>query len=203
MHIANAYSSLAANTAAYVNDCAPASGTAVTLLTTEPGDDLAHKVIFTNNSATDYSGGGKVFAVVGTGFNGAALTENVAGPGSSTTSTSTGYFLTITSITPNFSRGTTDTIDIGFTAAAVTPPVNVAQKAGNMASAMGISVDVTGTPAYSLQQCYGQGGSWYNHAVIATKTADADGSILFPVWALRLIFTAASAVTLHINQAGQ
>lgn len=203
MHYTESYSSLAANTAAYANDIAPTNATAVTLVATEPGDDLAHKVIITNNSGTDYSTGGKALVVVGTGFDGATITESVAGPGSSTTSTSTNYFLTITSITPNFTRSTTDTFDIGFTAAALTPPIHVQQKPGNMASAMGISVDATGTPAYSLQQSYGPAGHWYNHASIATKTSDADGSILFPIFALRLIFTAASVVTIHIQQAGQ
>lgn len=201
MHIANAYSSLAADTDAYADNIAPTNATAVTLIASVPGDSVAHKVIITNNSATDYSTGGKVLVVVGTGFDGAPITESVTGPGSSVTSTSANYFLTITSITPNFTRSSTDTFDIGFTAAALTPPVQVAQKPGNMASAMGISVDATGTPAYSLQQSYG--GHWYNHAVIASKTADADGSILFPVAALRLIFTAASEVTLHVQQAGQ
>lgn len=201
MHIAESYSSLAADTDAYANDIALTNATAVTLVITEPGDDLAHKVIITNNSGTDYSTGGKVLVVVGTGFDGAPITESVAGPGSSTTSTSTNYFLTITSITPNFTRSTTDTFDIGFTAAALTPPIHVQQKPGNMASAIGISVDATGTPAYTLQQSYG--GHWYNHASIATKTGDADGSILFPVAALRLVFTAASVVAIHIQQAGQ
>lgn len=201
MHIAESYSSLAADADAYANDIALTNATAVTLVITEPGDDLAHKVIITNNSGTDYSTGGKVLVVVGTGFDGAPITESVAGPGSSTTSTSTNYFLTITSITPNFTRSTTDTFDIGFTAAALTPPIHVQQKPGNMASAIGISVDATGTPAYTLQQSYG--GHWYNHASIATKTGDADGSILFPVAALRLAFTAASVVAIHIQQAGQ
>lgn len=201
MHITNSYSSLAADTDAYANDIAPTNATPVTLLATSAGDDLAHKIIVTNNSATDYSGGGKKLTIVGTGFDGTPITEDLTGPAGSNTSTTTNYFLTVTSITPNFTRTTTDTFDIGFTAAALTPPIQVAQKANNMASAMGISVDATGTPAYSLQLSYG--GHWYNHATIATKTGDADGSILFPVKALRLIFTAASVVDIHIQQAGQ
>ena len=196
MRFSNSYSSLAANTTKYGTAIAPTSGTAITLAATAPGDGLAHKVIITNDSATDYSGGGNVNVVVGTAFDGSPLTESVTGPGVSTTSTSTGYFLTITSITPNYTRGSTDTHGYGFTAAALTPPVNVTPRNTASTVAMGISVDATGTPAYSLQQTYG--GEWYAHATIATKTASTDGSLLFPVLALRLIFTAASAVVLNV-----
>jgi len=203
MRIVNSYVSLAANTNAYANDIAPTNATAVTLAATAPGDSCAHKVIVTNNSATDYSGGGKALVIVGTGFDGSAITESLTGPGSSTTSTSTNYFLTITSITPNFTRSTTDTVDIGFTAAALTPPIFIDQKYARSLpfSPLGISVDSTGTSGYTLQQSFG--GNWYDNATIASKTADFSGSILFPVWALRLIFTAASTVALNICMSGR
>lgn len=196
MRINKSYSSVAADTDGLADNVAPASGVALTLIANSAADSCAHKIIFTNNSSTDYSGGGKTLTIVGTAADGSALTEAVTGPAGSTTSTSSGYFLTVTSVTPNFTRGTTDTIDIGWTAAAVTPPINVQLRPGAYPRSMGIGADVSGSAAYTLQQSYG--GNWYNHAAIATKTGDADGSILFPVALLRLIFTAASAVNLNI-----
>jgi hypothetical protein len=196
MRISKSYASVAADTDGLANDVAPASGVAMALSATSAGDSLAHKVIITNNSATDYSGGGKTIVLVGVGYNGEAITETLTGPAGSVAVTSSNYYASLTSATPNFTRGTTDTFDIGWTAAAVTPPISILPHLKHGYFGMGISVDATGTPAYSLQQSYG--GEWFAHATIATKTASADGSILFPVSAVRLIFTAASTVALNL-----
>jgi hypothetical protein len=174
------------------------TGAAFTLSLTAVGDSLAHKVTIRNDSATNHSG--KTVTLVGTGYNGEALTEVVTGPDNAATVTSTNHFLTLTSATPSATIGA-DTFDIGWAAEAVTAPVNVQPRPGAPAYALGISVDATGTPAYSLQQNYG--GAWSAHATIATKTGSADGSILFPVQAVRLIFTAASTVALNIVGIGQ
>ena len=56
--------SVAANTAGLANDVAPASGVALTLAANNAADSLAHLIVITNNSATDYSTGGKTLAVV-------------------------------------------------------------------------------------------------------------------------------------------
>lgn len=196
MQIQNAYSSLAQDTDAYANNVTAASGSAFTLAATVPGDDLAHKVIITPSGSVTGN-----YTIAGRGFDGTALTETLA-TDTVNAVTSVNYHASHLVVTAPAGLGA-ETVDIGFTAAALTPPIHVAQKPGNMASAMGISVDATGTPAYSLQQCYGPAGHWYAHASIATKTADSDGSLLFPVFALRLIFTAASVVTINIQQAGQ
>lgn len=198
MLIQNSYSSSAADTAAYANDIQPIAATAVTLLATVPGDGLAHKVIVSNNTSTDYSSA-KTFALVGTAFDGSALTETLAGPGVSTTSTSTNYFKTLTSVTPSFTRSSTDSMDIGFTAATLTPPIWTRLEQLRGAFALGISADATGTPAYTLQQSYG--GEWFNHATMASKTGSDQASILFPVVALRVIFTAASVIKLNVVMA--
>lgn len=196
MRINKSYSSTAASLTGYASNV---TGAAFTLSANDAGDSLAHKVTIRNDSATNHTG--KTVTLVGTGYNGAALTEVVTGPNNAATVTSTNYFLTLTSATPSATIGA-DTFDIGYAADAITPPVNVLPTPGNGGYAIGISVDATGTPAYSLQQNYG-GASWYAHASIATKTADADGSILFPVQAVRLIFTAASVVTLNLVISGQ
>jgi len=104
--------SVAANTAGLANDVAPASGVALTLAANNAADSLAHLIVITNNSATDYSTGGKTLAVVGTGPNGEAQTETITGPGASTTTTTTKHFLSAASVTPNYTRGAADTVDV-------------------------------------------------------------------------------------------
>jgi hypothetical protein len=195
MRFNKTYASVAANLTGFASNV---TGAAFTLSANNSADSVAHKVTIRNDSTTDHTG--KTITLVGTGANGEAITETIAGPNNAATVTSANYFLTLTSATPSATIGA-DTFDIGWAAAAVTPSINVQTHPGNHASAIGISVDATGTPAYSLQQNYG--GDWYNHASIATKTGSADGSILFPVLALRLIFTAASTVALNVVVAGQ
>ena len=189
MLIQNSYSSSAADTDAYANDVTAASGVAFTLAATAPGDSVAHKVIITPSGSVTGN-----YTISGIGFNGAAVSETLA---TNTTNavTSVNYYLSGLVVTAPAGLGA-ETVDIGFTAAAITPPVWTRREQRAGAFAMGISVDATGTPAYSLQLTYG--GEWYAHASIATKTASADGSILFPVMAVRLIFTAASVVKLNV-----
>jgi hypothetical protein len=194
MRIKRTYSSLAADTDAYADGVTAASGVAFTLAANEPGDDLAHKVIITPSGSVTGN-----YVISGNDASGTAISETLA---TSTTNavTSVNYYLGDIAVTAPAGLGA-ETVDIGFTAAAVTPPVPIQVKLNSVPHAIGISVDATGTPAYSMQQSYG--GEWFNHASIASKTASADGSILFPVAALRLIFTAASAVTLNLVVAGQ
>jgi hypothetical protein len=194
MHLTSSYDTLAQDLDAIANNVTASSGVAFTLITDEMSDGCAHKIIITPSGSVTGN-----YVITGNGFDGGAISETLA---TNTTNavTSTNYFLSDIVVKAPSGMGA-ETVDIGYTAAALSPPIHVEQKAGNMASAMGISVDATGTPAYSLQQSYG--GQWYAHATIATKTASADGSLLFPVKALRLIFTAASVVAIHIQQAGQ
>lgn len=189
MRINKSYSSVAADTDGLGNNV---TGATFTLTASSAGDSVAHKITVLNNTATDHTG--KTVTIVGTGPDGSALTEILTGPNNAATVTTTAYFLTVTSATPSATIGA-DTFDIGWAAAAVTPPINVQTQPGVSPRSIGIGCDVVGTAAYSLQQSYG--GNWYNHASIATKTADADGSILFPVALIRLIFTAASGVNLN------
>ncbi len=195
MRFNKSYTSAAANLTGFASNV---TGAAFTLTASNAGDTLAHKVTIRNDTGNSHAG--KTVTLVGTDYNGAALTEVVTGPAGAATVSSTGYFLTLTSATPSATIGA-DTFDIGWAGDAATAPINVQPKPGAGVYAIGISVDATGTPAYSLQQNYG--GDWFAHAVIATKTASADGSLLFPVLALRLIFTAASTVAMNIVGVGQ
>jgi hypothetical protein len=196
MRINKSYTSSAASLTGFASNV---TGATFTLSANSVGDNLAHKVTIRNDSATDHTG--KTITLTGTGPNGAVQTEALAGPNNAATVTSVNYYLTLTSVTIDATIGA-DTFDIGWAAAAVTPPVNVAPITTNHGYMIGISCDATGTPAYSLELNYG-GSGWYAHATIATETASADGSILHPVQAIRLIFTAASTVALTAVIAGQ
>jgi hypothetical protein len=191
MFITKTYSSSAADTDAIANDVTASSGVAFTLSTDVMPDAVAHKVIITPSGSVTGN-----YTITGTGADGEAVTETLA---TNTTNavTSVNYYLDNLVITAPSGLGA-NTVDIGFTAAAVTPSIIVKPRARFGYYGIGISVDATGTPAYSLQHNYGPNGAWYAHAVIATKTASEQGSILFPVNAVRLIFTAASVVQLNL-----
>lgn len=190
MLIKKTYSSAAANTTGLKSN---ATGASWPLSANDCGDDLAHKITIKGDAATNHSA--KTAVITGTAADGSAQTETVSLPNGTATVTSTKYFMSVTSVVPSATINA-DTMDIGWAAAAVTPAVRVASGGGKFPFPIGISVEATGTPAYSLQQSYG--GEWFNHASIATKTASADGSLLYPVQSLRLIFTAASDVVLRV-----
>lgn len=190
--------SVAADTDIIANDIAPADGVAITLLITAVSDGLAHKIIVTNNSSTDYSTGGKVLAVVGTDANGYPQTESITGPAGSTTSSSTKYFRTITSITPNFSRTTTDTFDIGYTAAAVTAWDWSPMKEGWGPNGLAFAVVVdSGSPTYSVQHTYDGGVTAFTHSTVTGETTSQEGTYTTPIQGIRLIWSAAGEATLH------
>lgn len=191
MFITKTYSSSAADTDNLANDVTAASGVAFTLITNTTPDSLAHKIIITPSGSVTGN-----YTISGIGADGQAVSETLA---TNTTSavTSVGYYMNTIVVTAPSGLGA-NTVDIGWTAAAVTPSINVKPRNRYGFYAIGISVDATGTPAYSLQQNYGPNAEWFAHAVIVTKTASEQGSILFPVNAVRLIFTAASAVQLNL-----
>lgn len=189
MQITKTYSSAAQDTDNLANDVTAASGVAFTLITDAMPDSLAHKIIITPSGSVTGN-----YTITGYDADGSAVSETLA---TNTTNavTSVNYYKSSIVVKAPSGLGA-NTVDIGYTAAAVSGAINVQPKNRNGFFALGISVDSTGTSGYSLQQSYG--GEWFNHASIVTKTASADGSILFPVKALRLIFTAASAVQLNV-----
>jgi hypothetical protein len=109
------YTIVAASLTGYASN---ATGATWTLTATTPGDGLAHPVTIKNDSATDHSG--KTTIITGTGAEGQAQTETLNLPGTSATVTSLKYFKTVTSVVPSATIGA-DTMDIGWTAAGVTP----------------------------------------------------------------------------------
>ncbi len=187
--------SVAANTAGLANNVGGTSGTAFVLAANDAADDLGHKVIVTNNSATDYSGGGKTIALVGTNPGGEPQTETLTGPGSSVTSTSTKYWKSLTSATPNFTLGGGDTFDIGWTAGSASPWHFLNDNWQPPGMGFGTSVD-SGSPTYGVEQQYGDGVA-FTHATVTAETTAQEGGYTYPVRAIRLIWTAAGGVTLR------
>lgn len=167
------------------------TGASFTLAATSSGDGLAHQVSIRNDSATDHSG--KTVTLVGTDADGKALTEVVTGPGTSATVESTGYFLTLTSATPSATIGA-DTFDIGWVDEVATQSIPVDRRSG---SAPTVSVNVTGTISFTVQECFEdvqakgfdaqQDARWLPISALATKTADTVSTSSVGASAIRLI----------------
>jgi hypothetical protein len=167
-------------------------GAAFTLTATAATDGLAHQVSIRNDSVTDHSG--KTVTLVGTDPNGAALTEVVTAPGTSATVESTGYFLTLTSATPSATIGA-DTFDIGWVdeVATATYPID-----WRSPYACNISVDVTGTIDFTVQQTFanvlaGEAPVWVNITALASKTADTTSAAAVGATAIRLLINSYSS----------
>lgn len=112
------YTFAALNATGYLEN---ATGATWTLTANTAADNCGHPVTIHNDSGTDHKA--KTATLVGTDAEGRTITESLALPeahGGSDTTTSTLYYKTLTSITPSATIGT-DTMDIGWTAVAVTP----------------------------------------------------------------------------------
>lgn len=162
-----------------------ATGVDFALTATTAADGLAHKVTIRNDSATDHSA--KTATIVGTDANGVALTETLAMPGVSATVTSTKFFLTVTSVTPSATIGA-DTMDIGWTAAALGPWVRVSYNQPHFAASVAvyaggtINFDVEHTLDTTLDAtCVA-----FKHANITGSTANDYDGYAYPVYAVRL-----------------
>lgn len=180
--------SIAANLLYWASNVTGATWTLTTFITT---DGLGHLVTIRNDAVTDHSA--KTALITGS-YNGKVVTETVALPGPSATITSTKYFDTLVSVVPSASIGA-DTMDIGISATSVTPWIVFQQEALKSGFNLGFSCTITGTVAYGVEFSYDT-LSVYNHATVAAQTANAAGSILFPVGAIRMKMTAASTVDL-------
>lgn len=135
------YSPATEDTDGYVNDATGAT-TSLTLLATSAGDSLAHQigVASTSNIST------VVFTITGTDADGVALTETVTGVNNSTVET-TGYFLTVSSITISATLGAA-TVDIGWMDEFVTPTIPL----NTYVDRATFRVGVTGTINYTVQK---------------------------------------------------
>lgn len=158
------------------------------------GDGLGHKITITQAGATNHSA--KTAIITGTGANDQPLTETaLALPNGATTVTSTNYFKTVTSVAISATIGA-DTMTMGWAVDAVSPWKSTApQTEYRHGFNMGIGCTVTNTPTYTVQYTL-DGVAAFNHATIASKSADFSGQQAFPVAAIRLLFAAAGGVNL-------
>jgi hypothetical protein len=132
----------AAEDADYFADNVGGAGPFTQLATATP-DGLAHQVSIKENSSQNQSG--KTFTVVGTDADGKALTEVITGPTSGATVESSGYFKTVTSVTPSATLGA-NTVDVGYVDEFVSFTIPLDSRLGKAAE-----VDVTGTIDYTVQ----------------------------------------------------
>lgn len=134
------YSPANENTSGIVSGATGATSP-LTLVASGAGDSLAHQLSIT--SASNISG--VTFTITGTDADGVTLTEAVTGP-NATTVESTGYFLTVTSITISATLGAA-TANVGWVDEITTPTVQL----NNYARGVSANVDVTGTVNYTVQ----------------------------------------------------
>lgn len=154
--------------------------------TTTAGDGLAHLTSLT--SASDIHT--LTITITGTDAEGNSQTEDITAPTSNTVY-GTKYFRTITSVASSATLGA-NTMDVGWKDECVGPtfPLNWRQKTFQVS----LGVDISGTINYTVQHTFNQMGSanpstftWWPHATLVTKTADADGNYASPVTATRLL----------------
>ena len=165
-----------------------------------PADGLGHLVTIRNDTANDHSG--KTAALVGTDVDGKVLTETMALPAGSATTTSTKYFATLTSITPSATIGA-DTMDIGWSDVSVTKtyPVNDRQNTFDMS----VAVVVTGTIQYDVEFTFddpfsaSQSAVWFTNTAYDDNTANAYFEIKFVIRAVRIkIDSLTSGATIRV-----
>ena len=171
-----------------------ATGAAFTLTNTDSGDDLARQILITNDDARDDAA--ITITLVGTDADGKAQTEVIAGPGVSSTTSSTKYYLTLTSVTPVSTIGT-NTWDIGYSDVFVskTIPLNYSSESAAVAA-----IDVTGTIALDVEVTYDyvnrpkeftwtdqSSAAWLNATNLTNKSADIIGELDRGAQAARVI----------------
>ena len=182
----------AEDTDGYANDDDSGNGGTVTLITTSPGDGLAHKVVITPSGSVSGN-----YTLVGTDADGKSISETLA---TSTTNavTSSAYFATLTSVT-NATVGS-ETIDVGWAdeVATKTYPLDVYRPYPPT-----VQVDVTGTIAFDIEytmsdvQASNTGQNnfvWANDANFTNKSADLTDDLSLPGYrAIRIVVNSYSS----------
>lgn len=161
----------------------------------------AHRIVVT--SAGDDTGA--VFTITGTDYRGEDLIADISG-GDSVASTTDEYFKTVTEVSVD--GATAAGVTVGVNGKATTPwvPINFR---GQGDFSVKIGAVVTGTINYTAQHTLddltGNPNSLtaFNHATVASKTANFEGGYTEPVMATRCISNSGSgSLVFHIIQAG-
>lgn len=149
---------------------------------------------------------GKTFTLYGTDDSGSPISESVAG--AAATAVSVLNYKTVTRIA--IDQASAGAITVGTNGVGATPPIVFDQYLTPFQ--LGISMqNVSGTVNYTLQNTYDDilkdgvtvDTKWWDHATIASKTADFEGSQLVPVKASRIkINSGTGSVTGKFVQSG-
>jgi hypothetical protein len=174
-----------------------ATGATWTLTATTAADGCGHPVTIHNDSGTDHKA--KTATLVGTDAEGRTITESLALPeahGGSDTTTSTLYYKTLTSITPSATIGT-DTMDIGWTAVAVTPTYPISHnKEGVMSCVVGATINYT--PQKTADPIYDDTTpDW--QTLTAAGTASTMTAVPVGVTGLRVLVNSHTSGTLNVT----
>lgn len=181
------------------------AGPFTTFTASGPTDGLAHQLSL--DSAANLSG--ITMTIVGTGPDGEAQTEALAGPNTAPVET-TGYFKTITSITASATLGA-NTMDVGWVDEVSSRTIPLDR---HRDSAPTVQVDVTGTINYTVQQTttpFNQSGNTWSKAWIAcasplaSATADQIGATSAHVTGLRVIvnsYSSGAELQAYISEQG-
>ena len=155
---------------------------------------------------SDGNDSGRTFTLTGTDYRGVALTEAVTGPNTTTVS-SAKYFKTITQVAVD--DATAGAITVGVNGVSASDwyltdrnidPFNI-----------GFGVDISGTCTYTVQHTFEDmqvadisAVKAFDHASVASKTADANDNYAYPCSAMRVIISAFTSGTLKLQiiQAG-
>jgi hypothetical protein len=146
-----------------------------------------------------------VFTVYGTDENGNSITDTVTGINNSTVST-TLDFLTVTRIAASAAVGTN--VEFGTTDVGASPPIPLDLYLDPFN--VSLFIDITGTVDVTLQytgddDVLTSTGPfvWFSHADLTGETADAVGTIISPVTAVRLLTNSGTgSAELTVLQAG-
>lgn len=130
------------------------------------------------------------FTVTGTDDQGRVISQTIAGPNANTVQT-TLNFRTVTQIAVSAAVGVAVTVDTLGTGASQEIPLNQYVTPFNVSESIEvISGSGSWTLQYTLDNVFdGTNGPyvWYNHATLVTVTANANGTIISPVSAVRLL----------------
>jgi hypothetical protein len=166
--------------------------------TGSPGTRMAQEVALTSGG----NDSGITFTIVGTDADGYAQTETVTGANASV-AVSTKYFSTVSSITQSGAVAGTLIVGVRRSDGGVTRTLRANHRAINFNIGMGL--DVTGTITCTVQHTFDDiqdstaTKTWFNHATLASKTADTDGNYAFQISGIRLLVVPTSTATAKLT----
>lgn len=186
-----------------INGAAASGGVAT--ITSATG--VARQVLITPAGAD----AGRTFTLYGTDANGDTISEAVAGANNPSTSTSVGMYKTITRIAVD--AATAGAITVGTNGVGASAAIPIDYRLNPVCVGIG-TVLTTGSANWTVQETFTDfynttptafaAASWISNSGLTSKSATTDGSLLFPVVALRLLINSGTGtVAFTVIQAQQ